>query len=319
MNLKHLRYLIDVTEAGSINRAAERLGLAQSALSRHMAQLEADLGTPVLQRSPTGVSLTPAGRQALTTAHTVLREIDRLRRAVATRDHAVQRVRLGMPPTVTGLFRTVLERTVRHGTTLLQPSVVEGSSYWLTERLAAGDLDAAIVTQPARSRGWRVAPLWVETLCLVGPLNSPFAGCPPCRVADLADLPLTLTPLPDNSRHVIEQGFRDQGLRPNVVQEHEALNLLKEQIRFGAHSILPRIQARQLAPDHYIQIPITDLAIRRGLVSQPRTLPPPLAATLLTALLTHARQTLHDDPWIQLETHPGAAPKPGTDPHYSAL
>lgn len=300
MELRQLRYLIEVAEAGSINRAAERLGVAQSAISRQIAKLENELGVAVMRRTPEGVTLTVAGEQALSGAQAVLREVDELRRAVAGDAPAMLRVRLGMPPTVSGVFRRLFEQPLRRGGVQVRPSVVEASSYWLARRLASGDLDCAILTEPAGMRDWLVEPLWIEALCLVGPAASPFAARESCSVADIAELPLTLTPLPDNSRQVIERVFRQQGLAPRVQQEHEALNLLKEQTRFGAYSILPRIQARELAREHYLCVPVRDLAIRRGWVNRRGALPPRAAAMLLAVVRDYARREVPDDPWFRL-------------------
>ncbi|MGE4336797.1 MAG: LysR family transcriptional regulator [Pigmentiphaga sp.] len=300
MELRQLRYLIEVAEAGSINRAAERLGIAQSAISRQIAKLESELGVNLLRRTPEGVTLSAAGEQVLSGAQAVLREVEDLRRAVAGDAPSMQRVRIGMPPTVSGVFRRLFESPLRRDAIQVRPSVVEASSYWLAQRLISGDLDCAILTEPATMRDWLVEPLWVEALCLVGPAASPFAALESCTVAEIAELPLTLTPLPDNSRQVIEQVFRRQGLAPRVQQEHEALNLLKEQTRFGAYSILPRIQARELARELYLSVPVRDLAIRRGFVTRRGALPPRVAAMLLAVVRETARREMPCDPWFRM-------------------
>lgn len=63
MELRHLRYLIAVAEEGSLKMAAEkRLHTAQPSLSRQLRDLELEVGTDLLRRSPRGVELTPAGQ-----------------------------------------------------------------------------------------------------------------------------------------------------------------------------------------------------------------------------------------------------------------
>src|SRR5271165_6440278 len=68
----HLRYFVTVAEEGQVTRAAERLHIAQPALSQAIAQLECDLGLQLLERQPRGVTLTPAGEVFLEKARTVL-------------------------------------------------------------------------------------------------------------------------------------------------------------------------------------------------------------------------------------------------------
>lgn len=72
MDTKNLNALIQIVEAGSVQGAARRLGLSRSALRRCIDQLEAEVGTPLLHRDPTGVRLTPAGVVALEEGKTLL-------------------------------------------------------------------------------------------------------------------------------------------------------------------------------------------------------------------------------------------------------
>jgi DNA-binding transcriptional LysR family regulator len=61
MELRRLRYFAAVAAQGSLSRAAERLHLSQSSLSRQIRQLERDIGTPLFERTTNGTTLTPAG------------------------------------------------------------------------------------------------------------------------------------------------------------------------------------------------------------------------------------------------------------------
>jgi DNA-binding transcriptional LysR family regulator len=69
---RHLRYFVAVAEVGQITRAAERLHVAQPALSQAIASLEAELGLQLLERHARGVTLTPAGEAFLPKARTVI-------------------------------------------------------------------------------------------------------------------------------------------------------------------------------------------------------------------------------------------------------
>ena len=63
LGLRQLRYFIAIADAGALSRAAETLNVAQSALSHHVAELEAELGIKLLERRARGVALTTAGRR----------------------------------------------------------------------------------------------------------------------------------------------------------------------------------------------------------------------------------------------------------------
>ncbi|MEU2031315.1 LysR family transcriptional regulator [Nocardia amamiensis] len=84
MDLRTLRYFVAVAEELHFGRAAARLHMTQPPLSRAIRQLETDLGCELLRRSPTGVSLTPAGRSLHRDARVLLAQADQARaRALA--------------------------------------------------------------------------------------------------------------------------------------------------------------------------------------------------------------------------------------------
>src|SRR6201996_2102507 len=72
LELRHLRYLVAVADAGTVTRAAERLFIAQPTLSQQIRRLEQILGTPLLVRGRDGVRLTAAGAVLLEAARDVL-------------------------------------------------------------------------------------------------------------------------------------------------------------------------------------------------------------------------------------------------------
>ena len=76
MELRHLRYFVAVAEEATFVAAARRLGVAQPALTRQIHALERELDVDLLERTPKGTTLTPAGEVALTSARHVLRQVD---------------------------------------------------------------------------------------------------------------------------------------------------------------------------------------------------------------------------------------------------
>ena len=100
LELRHLRYLVAVAEAGTFTRAAEQLFIAQPTLSQQIGRLEQLVGTPLLVRRRDGVRLTTAGAVLLDVSRDVLSLVDhgvsRTRQAAGL---GRQRLRVVMPPT----------------------------------------------------------------------------------------------------------------------------------------------------------------------------------------------------------------------------
>src|SRR5882724_5450764 len=76
MELRHLRYFVAVGEEQHYGRAAQRLHVAQPALSRQIQDLERDLGFALFDRLPRGVRLNAAGKLFLSDARRILQDVD---------------------------------------------------------------------------------------------------------------------------------------------------------------------------------------------------------------------------------------------------
>lgn len=82
MELRQLRYLIGVCEAGGVLAASRMLHIAQPALSHQIAALEDELGVQLLVRSNRGMALTHAGKTLVDHARVVLADVERAKSAV---------------------------------------------------------------------------------------------------------------------------------------------------------------------------------------------------------------------------------------------
>ncbi|MBQ4071705.1 MAG: LysR family transcriptional regulator [Clostridia bacterium] len=76
MNILHMKYAVEVSKLGSLNKAAEVLLIAQPNISRSIKELEADLGIRIFKRSAKGMVLTPEGEEFIGYAKSILKQID---------------------------------------------------------------------------------------------------------------------------------------------------------------------------------------------------------------------------------------------------
>jgi DNA-binding transcriptional LysR family regulator len=96
--LDELRTFVEVIESGGLNRAAARLGVSKSIISRRITRLETDLGTRLLSRSTRGIIPTEAGIEFKARCDRILAELDEARDAVAQHGRSVRgRLRLSAP------------------------------------------------------------------------------------------------------------------------------------------------------------------------------------------------------------------------------
>ena len=76
MNVLHMKYAVEIANAGSINKASEQLFIAQPNLSRAIKELESDLGITIFERSSKGIKTTPEGEEFIGYAKTILAKMD---------------------------------------------------------------------------------------------------------------------------------------------------------------------------------------------------------------------------------------------------
>lgn len=97
MQLEELRCFVEVVDSEGFNRAAQRLGISKSMVSRRIASLEASLGTRLLSRTTRGISPTESGLEFKVRCERILAELEEAREAVAHQTGATGRLRLSAP------------------------------------------------------------------------------------------------------------------------------------------------------------------------------------------------------------------------------
>jgi len=191
-SLTALRVFRAVAERGTFSAAASALGYTQSAVSRQVASLERAAGSPLLERHPTGVRLTPAGQVVLRNAAAVIDRIDATARELSGLPEERAVVRLGWFASAGAvLIQRALAALQRShpGITVLSR---EGSTTALLRALRAGTVDLAVVASsaPFRALDCEKPPLLVDTLTerslrIAVPANHPLAREETVDVADL--------------------------------------------------------------------------------------------------------------------------------------
>jgi DNA-binding transcriptional LysR family regulator len=184
LGLHHLRYVLAAAEHGGFRRAARRLGVQQSAVSRRIQELEGRLGAPIFERGPHGVRLTLAGEDFVRGAQGAVGELDLAvdRATEAARgDHATLRVGV-LAGLGGGVLQDLLRRLVAAEPDLAL-ELVEGGAETLAAALAQGRLDLAFLLAPPA--GLVSAPAWRERLVVAVPVADPLAEAASLCWADL--------------------------------------------------------------------------------------------------------------------------------------
>ncbi|WP_282793452.1 LysR family transcriptional regulator [Streptomyces sp. CC224B] len=217
MELRQLRYFLTVAEELHFGRAAERLHIAQSAVSQQLRRLERELGAELFTRTTRVVRLTEAGDRLLPYAREMLALQARAREAVdELRAERAATVRLGTSAGLGARLDAVLTAFGRHAA----PAQVELVTGGIEQRLAqvrAGDLDAALLRgERTPEPGLEFLPLWQDALMVALPARHELAARETVELARLADLPLRLAPRSRNPalHDLVMRSCREAGFTP---------------------------------------------------------------------------------------------------------
>lgn len=237
MDLRSIRYFVQIAELGSITRAADHLGVAQPALSRHIHSLENELGAQLLVRLPRGVRLTGAGRQFLDHCRKIMRELDRARDELHNGSEVPSgRVILGLSPTLGPLLLPGLMERVRRQCPQITLKIVEWFSTQLYDALLTGRVDLAVLTNAPPSRALKLTPLISEPIVVLAPPQ-------PRGTRHFFTLPeLSKTPVITSEpfRHIVEEQISRYGWRLNVEVEVDAIEAIRRLLLRGSGtSVMP--------------------------------------------------------------------------------
>ena len=299
MDLKELRSFVHVAELGSLVRAADRLGVSQPALSRHVRILEEELGVRLLRRTGRGVVPTDSGEIVARHAREVLDHVARMSDEVAARRAAVTgRLAFGLPPSVGVSVTGPLVEAYRaaYGAVALQ--VIEDLSGAIQDRLLTGELDLAILYEGATSASLATRQVFTEELWLVGAEGKGLAE-EPIAFEAVSAYPLILPGRRHGLRAVIEQhAFRHAvPLRTDI--EVDSLRAQLDLVRRGlGYTILPRTTFQVgNNSEGLVAVAIADPPLLRSWVlawPRDRSLGRP-AAALSELLLAHIPQWVPSD------------------------
>src|SRR3954468_18382856 len=212
MEISQLKTLIHVAELGSLSKAADRLNIAQPALSRQIRLLERELGTYLFERHGRGMVLTEAGREVLEHASRIMSELDSLRSSVAQPGSSLRGiVTIGTTPTVAAIVTVPLVRKIRDSHPQLSMRFTSAFSGHLLDWVQRGELDLAVSYDPQPLKSLRITPVMVEELLLVGRGDAGLRLDQPVRFAQLASAPLILPSPGHRLRGIIDECARGRG------------------------------------------------------------------------------------------------------------
>jgi DNA-binding transcriptional LysR family regulator len=234
MDVRQLEMFRAVAEEGAFTRAAQRLHVSQSAVSRQLKLLEEELGTLLLHRTGRGVTLTATGELMLKTANRIHRDMQDVVWQISE-NQALQRglLRLGGGMTV---CMYILPRLLKKFRTLhkeVDLRVTSGTSEGILRLLRNHQVDLGLLTLPIVEADLEVRPVLKEEMVVVTAPGHPLSRERAVEPRRLGRYPLILFEPGSNTRKVLDRFFLEHEIPVSVAMETENVEIIKAMVASG--------------------------------------------------------------------------------------
>ncbi|AKG37067.1 LysR family transcriptional regulator [Paenibacillus durus] len=165
-----------IVELGSLTRAAEALGLTQSAVSHAISSLEDEFGFVLLIRNRTGVRLTLNGERVLKHIRSLLNCDEQLKQEIAAiKGVEAGTIRIGTFSSVSINWLPGIIRSFRQEHPLIEVKLINGDYDEIEDWLKNGEIDFGFMSLPALD-SFEVIPLWMDRMVCIVPKQHPLSG-----------------------------------------------------------------------------------------------------------------------------------------------
>ncbi len=175
MNLRDLKYIIEVAETHHFGKAAERCFVSQPTLSGQIKKLEEELGVIIFERTNRSVEITPVGQTILEHARLMMEQADVIQQvAQAHQDPLAGPLRIGAIPSLSPFLMPLILMPLKKQYPQMKLVLFEEMTDILLKRLHDHEIDAALLATDVDENDFNVIPLFNEPFWLAYPSKHPF-------------------------------------------------------------------------------------------------------------------------------------------------
>jgi len=244
MDLYQLEYFLEAARQRSFTRAAEKLHLAQAALSEQMRKLELDLGAVLFHRSRRETTLTAAGEALRGHAEILITQAQTARRAVSDVEMLRGgRLVIGAIPSVSACVLPGVIAEFRRQYPAVELSLLEGTSESVAQWVELGRVDLGVVQMPAVGGRFEETELFAEPFVLLVSHGHGLAGRRRVLLAEVAGESFVF--YRGRARDTAQAACRAAGFEPRIACESSELETIRSLVDSGLGiALLPELATR---------------------------------------------------------------------------
>lgn len=265
MELRTVNTFLHVAELHSFSQAARELGYSQSAVSSQIAQLEAELETPLFDRVGKTVRLTDAGQIFQTYARSLLTTAQQAKSALQPEQQIRGTLRIALADSVSSAFLPDLLRQYHARCPLVELVLRTATSDEMLRMLSTNQTDMAYtLDQPVLLPSVTLAVDTPEAICFVAPVGHPLAEKDTVTLEELTRQEFLLTERGMSYRDALDQCLAAQGLEIHPYLELGSATQLCQMVERGMGlSFLPEYIVRpSLTAGTLARLNVPDCTVR---------------------------------------------------------
>ncbi len=193
MNIRDIKYIVTVADAGNFTRAAELCSVSQPTLSTQVHKVEKLLNCRIFDRKGTGITCTALGRELVNRARLILKEVEAMYDLARAKDDSIeQELRLGVCPTLAPYYMPRIISLLHEHYPNLTLSFSEEKYQILMSMLKQGQIDASLLSLPVTGDSINIHPLFTEPFMLCAHQEHPLSRKQAISCSDLKNQDILL-------------------------------------------------------------------------------------------------------------------------------
>ncbi|MDQ0219180.1 LysR family transcriptional regulator [Peribacillus cavernae] len=266
MELRQIQYFIEVAKLEHVTEAALALHVAQSAVSRQIVNLEAELGVDLFIREGRNVRLTPIGKVFLENMERAMKVIDDAKREVEEYlDPEKGTIRIGFPSSLAAYTLPTIISAFRERYPKVHFQLKQGSYHVLIDAVVKGEIDMALLGPlPKQEKKVKGDILFLENIVALLPSTHPLADNNSLKLSQLKNDSFVLFPNGFVLREVVVNACRQLGFEPNVSFEGQDIDAIKGLVSAGLGvTLIPEVTLIESLPSSTVKLPIIEPEVTR--------------------------------------------------------
>lgn len=266
MELRQIQYFIEVAKREHMTEAADALHVAQSAVSRQIVNLEAELGVALFIREGRNIRLTPIGRMFLGKMENAMDLINEVKREIEEQlDPERGTVRIGFPSSLAAYLLPTVISAFRKEHPEVNVQLHQDSYRHLMEAVLRGDIDLALLGPvPTHDDRLNSEVLFVEDLVALLPARHPLASRKTLKLEELRHDPFIQSPKGYILQTIVENACKQNGFEPKVSFEGKDIDAIKGLVAAGLGvTLLPEITLVDSLPRPTVKVALAEPAVTR--------------------------------------------------------